>query len=147
MQPWRIFQYRYQNIDFYDNTTMFFISPNFESISYTELPRYLISSSPAVAAAFPDSDIRVFIGPFTFRYINSISYSIYVHIQYQFKLCILSKNYDLKVTKSIILLNLYLRTSKSKALKIYSKKYKYPKNNLITVTWVAVIRYLHQCWL
>ncbi len=49
---------------------MLFVSPNFESISYTELPHCLISSSPAVAAAFPGSDIRVFISPFIFGYLN-----------------------------------------------------------------------------
>ncbi len=64
MEPCQIFQYRYQNIDIYDKTTMLFVSPNFD-FSYAELPRCPISSSPAAAAAFPGSDIRAFIGPFT----------------------------------------------------------------------------------
>jgi len=41
----------------------------------------------------------------------------------------LTNNY-LKVTKYIILLNLYLSASKSTALEIYLKMYKYPKKLL-----------------
>ncbi len=41
MELCQMFQYLYQNIDIYDNTTMQFVFPNFESLNYAELPHWL----------------------------------------------------------------------------------------------------------
>ncbi len=75
---------------------------------YAELPHCLISSSPAAVAAFPGSDIRAFIGLFTIGYLHWPLKS-HQSFEYQFKLWAAYSvtNYDLKVTKLIILLNLY----------------------------------------
>ncbi len=54
MEPCQIFQCRYQNINIYDNTAMSFVSPNFESIGYTELLHCPISSlNPLQRRLFP----------------------------------------------------------------------------------------------
>ncbi len=78
---------------------MSFVSANFKSISYTELPHCPISSSPAAAAAFPGSDIRAFIGTFTIGYLYWLLRS-HQRFEYQFKSWAYSvTNYDLNVTK------------------------------------------------
>ncbi len=82
MEPCQIFQYQNQNIDIYDNTIMSFVSPNYEIISYAELPHCLISSSkPAAAAAFPGSDIRAFIGSLT---IGSLIWLLKFHQRFEY---------------------------------------------------------------
>ncbi len=57
--------------------------------SYAELPHCPISSSPAAAAAFPGSDIRAFIGPFTIGYLYWLL-KCRQRFEYQFKLGVLS---------------------------------------------------------
>ncbi len=71
-------------------------------VSYAELPHCPISSSPAAAVAFPGSDIRAFIGPFTIRYLYWLP-KCRQRFEYKFKLWAYSvTNYDLNVTKYVV---------------------------------------------